>query len=70
MLLPICFIVNARVNRSSEPSKFGKTYELLKSRPGYFSRQGGRRLVYCDDYCEFLGEHKGATGNWHRKRSF
>ena len=34
----------------------GKTEELFKRTPGYFSWQGERWLVCCDDYCEFLGD--------------
>ena len=34
----------------------GKTDELFKRTPGYFSWQGERWLVCCDDYCEFLGD--------------
>lgn len=33
-----------------------KTEELFKRTPGYFSWQGERWLVCCDDYCEFLGD--------------
>ena len=34
----------------------GKTEELFKRTPGYFSWQGERWLVCCDDYCEFFGD--------------
>ena len=50
------FIQDADPLPSGAADAQGKTEELFKRTPGYFSWQGERWLVCCDDYCEFLGD--------------
>ena len=50
------FIQDADPLPPSTSDAQAKTEELFKRTPGYFSWQGERWLVCCDDYCEFLGD--------------
>ena len=50
------FIQDADPLPPSTSNAQAKTEELFKRTPGYFSWQGERWLVCCDDYCEFLGD--------------
>ena len=50
------FIQDADPLPSGAADAQGKTEELFKRTPGYFSWQGAHWLTCCDDYCEFLGD--------------